>query len=104
MACSPDFITFICDVLTPLGEVRFRKMMGDYVIYVNDKCVITACDNIAFVKKLPCIAELMVDAETGCAYKGAKESYILDFQDRQKVLKVIETLWKELPFPKTKKK
>lgn len=104
MACSPDFITFICDVLTPLGEVRFRKMMGDYVIYVNDKCVITACDNIAFVKKLPCIAELMVDAETGCAYKGAKESYILDFQDRQKVLKAIETLWKELPFPKTKKK
>lgn len=104
MACSLDFITFICDVLTPLGEVRFRKMMGDYVIYVNDKCVITACDNIAFVKKLPCIAELMVDAETGCAYKGAKESYILDFQDRQKVLKVIETLWKELPFPKPKKK
>lgn len=104
MACSSDFITFICDVLAPLGEVRFRKMMGDYVIYVNDKCVITACDNIAFVKKLPCIAELMVDAETGCAYKGAKESYILDFQDRKKVLKVIETLWKELPFPKPKKK
>lgn len=104
MACSSDFITFICDVLAPLGEVRFRKMMGDYVIYVNDKCVITACDNIAFVKKLPCIAELMVDAEIGCAYKGAKESYILDFQDRQKVLTVIETLWKELPFPKSKKK
>ena len=44
------------------------------------------------------------DAETGCAYKGAKEGYILDFRDRQKVLKVIERLWEELPFPKSRKK
>lgn len=56
MACTSDFIAFICDALAPLGEVRSRKMMGDYVIYLNDKCVITACDNLAFVKKLPCIA------------------------------------------------
>ncbi len=104
MACSSDFITFICDVLAPLGEVRFRKMMGDYVIYVNDKCVITACNNTAFVKKLPCIAALMADAETGCAYQGAKEGYILDLEDRQKALQVIAALWEELPFPRSKKK
>lgn len=104
MACTTDFIEFVCNALAPLGEVRSRKMMGDYVIYVNDKCVITACDNTAFVKKLPCIADLMADAETGCAYKGAQEGYILDFRDRQKVLKVIETLWEELPFPKPRKK
>lgn len=104
MACSAEFIGFICDVLAPLGGVRSRKMMGDYVIYVNEKCVITACDNIAFVKKLPCIAELMSDAECGHPYEGAKEAYILEFQDRQKVLRVIETLWEVLPFPKSKKK
>lgn len=45
MACSTDFIEFICDVLAPLGEVRSRKMMGDYVIY--------ACNNIAFIKSYP---------------------------------------------------
>lgn len=49
MACSIDFIESVCDVLAPLGEVRSRKMMGDYVIYVNEKCVITVCDNIAYV-------------------------------------------------------
>lgn len=104
MACSTEFIEFVCDALAPLGEVRSRKMMGDYIIYVNEKCVITACDNTAFVKKLQCIAELMADAEVGCPYEGAKEAYILDFQDRQKVLRAIETLWEELPFPKSKKK
>lgn len=104
MACTTEFIDFLCDMLSPLGEVRARKMMGEYIIYVNDKCVITACNNTAFVKKLPCIAELMADAETGCAYEGAKEGYILDFHDRQKALKVISSLWEVLPFPKSKKK
>lgn len=104
MACSKEYIDFICDTLSPLGEIKLRKMMGDYVIYVNEKCVITACDNNAFVKKLPCIAELMSDAECGCAYPGAKEGYILDFHDSNKALKVVELLWNELPYPKSKKK
>lgn len=104
MACSAEYIEFICDVLAPLGEVRYRKMMGDYVIYVNEKCVITACDNCAFIKKLDCIAALMADAETGCAYEGAKEGYILDFQNQRKAREVIATLWEALPFPKKKKK
>ena len=98
MACTTEFIESICDILAPLGEVRSRKMMGDYVIYLNEKCVITACDNIAYVKKLPCIADLMAEAECGCPYEGAKEAYILDFTDTHKVLKVIESLWEELPF------
>lgn len=104
MACTSEFIESICDALAPLGEVRSRKMMGDNVIYVNEKCVITACDNIAYVKKLPCIADLMADAECGFPYQGAKEAYILDFADTRKALKVIETLWNDLPFPKSKKK
>lgn len=79
-------------------------MMGDYVIYVNGKSVITACDNNAFIKKLDCIAPLMADAETGCAYEGAKEGYILDFSDQRKAREVISILWETLPFPKNKKK
>lgn len=104
MSCTTEFIDFICEVLAPLGEVRQRKMMGDYVIYLNEKCVITACDNNAFIKKLDCIAPMMVDAETGCAYEGAKEGYILVFSDPRKARQVISALWEALPFPKKKKK
>lgn len=102
MACSVDFIDYLCEILSPLGEVRSRKMMGDYVIYVNEKCVITACDNIAFVKKLPCIDGLMRDAETGTPYPGAKEAYILDLDNRTQTLKAISELWEHIPFPKRK--
>ncbi len=104
MACSISFIEKLCEMLSPLGEVRSRKMMGDYVIYVNEKCVITACDNLAYVKKLPCIEALMADAETGTPYSGAKEAYILDLSNRSNALKVVAELWKVLSFPKSKTK
>lgn len=104
MACSIDFIERLCEMLAPLGEVGSRKMMGDYVIYVNEKCVITVCDNIAYVKKLPYIEALMKDAESGIPYQGAKEAYILDISDHSLVLKVISNLWDVLPFPKSKAK
>lgn len=104
MPCTAEFINFICDALSPLGEVRSRKMMGEYVVHVNGKCVITACDNLAYVKKLPCIAPLMADAECGSPYPGAREAYILDFSDPRKAIKVIHTLWEALPYPKPRKK
>ena len=44
--CSPEYIEFVCAQLEGLGAVRSRKMMGDYVIYVDEKCVITACDEV----------------------------------------------------------
>ena len=46
MACNSDFIEFVCSQIADAGEIRFRKMFGDYVIYVNEKPVITACDGI----------------------------------------------------------
>lgn len=103
MACTLEFIENLCEILSPLGDIRYRKMMGDYVIYLNDKCIITACDNTAFIKKLPCVEPMMKDAEIGCPYKGAKEAYILDTTNQRLVRKVIPVLWENLPFPKKRK-
>ena len=100
MACNIDFIEYICDLLSSFGEVRHRKMMGDYVIYLNEKCIITACDNMAFIKKLTCLEEIMQDAEIGHPYKGAKEAYILDISNQRLLQKVIPVLWDNLPYPK----
>lgn len=102
MACNSEFIKHVCEILSPLGVVSSRKMMGDYVIYLNEKCVATACDNNLYVKMLPCIEELMEGAETGKPYNGAKDCYILDLQDQNLMRKAISSLWDNLPFPKRK--
>lgn len=101
--CTPEFIEYVCDLLSPLGVVSSRKMMGDYVIYVDGKCAIIACDGICYVKKLPELSNLMAEAEVGCPYEGAKEHYILDVEHRDSALKVVGILRDVLPYPKKKK-
>lgn len=102
--CTPEFIDFVCNQLQPLGEVRSRKMMGDYVIYVDEKCVIIACDGLCYVKKIPEIEHLMTEAECGFPYDGAKEHYILDIEHRTHSLQVVAILRDVLPYPKKRKK
>lgn len=104
MACDTEFIAFVCETLSPLGAVRSRKMMGDYVIYLNEKCVATACDNLLYVKRLPCLDNLMQHAETGTPYEGSKECYLLDLSDASFARRVVSRLWENLPFPKRKAK
>ena len=104
MACTTDFIDFVCSQLNGVGIIRSKKMFGDRLIYIDEKPVILACDNICYVKKLPAIAELMTGADTGFPYDGAKEHYILDIEHRDKAIDIIETLLPAIPYPKKKKK
>lgn len=82
MATSENFIKYVCDQLCGVGNIRYRKMFGDYIIYINEKPIITVCDETVYVKKLECIEEKMKDAEVGCPYEGAKEHYILDIDNQ----------------------
>ena len=101
--CSTEYIDFVCSQLEGLGVVRARKMMGDYVIYVDEKCVITACDEVCYVKQIPELAPLMAEAECGRPYEGAREHYILDIEHREHAQRVVSVLRDVLPYPKKRK-
>lgn len=103
MACSKEYIDFLCSQLQNIGVVRPKKMFGDWCIYVDEKPVILACDEICYVKKHEAIADLMQGAECGFPYDGAKEHYILDIDHCEAMLLVIKKLVEVLPYPKKKK-
>ncbi len=104
MATSVDYIEFVCEQINGVGEIRYRKMFGEYMVYVNDKPVLLVCDSTVFVKKLDAINEQMAGSETGYPYKGAKEHYILDIEDTELSRKVVDILESVTPVPKPKKK
>lgn len=104
MSCNIDYIEFVCQQLASLGNIRPRKMMGDYIIYVNEKPIIIACDNLCYVKIIPEISDLMVDAERGFPYQGAKEHYILDIDHRSTAVQVVSILCNVLPYPQKRNK
>lgn len=104
MACSTEYIDFVCSQLEGAGAIRARKMFGDYCIYVDERPVMLACDNIVYVKKHKAIEAMMADAEVGYPYEGAKEHYILDVEHRDRALPVIKALLPHVPLPKPRKK
>lgn len=103
MATTKEYVEHVCEQIKDTGEVRYKKMFGEYMVYVDDLPLIIVCDNIAFVKKLECLKELMEGAKTGFPYDGAREHYILDIDDLENVCKVIDELKKVIPLPKKKK-
>ena len=104
MATSQEYIEFVCEQLVGIENVRYKKMFGEYMVYVNDKPVLLVCDNTVYVKKLPEIEELMSGAECGVPYDSAKEHYILDIEDRELTAKAVEILKQITPVPKKKAK
>lgn len=104
MASTPDFIENILEQLSDIGDIRARKAFGDYLVYVDDKCVLTVCDNVIYIKKLECLSGLMQNAETGSPYAGAKEHYILDLDDLDFAKQIIRLATDATPLPKPKKK
>lgn len=104
MATTTNYIEFVCEQIAGVGAVRYRKMFGEYMVYVNDKPLLLVCDNTVFVKMQPELADVMAGAETGLPYDGSKEHYILDIEDRAKTMAVIEILEPITPLPKQRKK
>jgi TfoX/Sxy family transcriptional regulator of competence genes len=104
MSTTVDYIEYVCEQIKGSWAVRYRKMFGEYMVYVNDKPIILVCDNTVFVKKLDSISEIMKDAELGYPYEGAKEHYILDIDNSKLCKSAITILEKEIPIPKPRKK
>ena len=104
MATTNEYIEYVCEQIKGIGEIRYKKMFGEFMVYVNDKPVIIVCDNIPFVKKLDCISEMMQNAEVGCPYKGAKEHYVLDIDNADFCKEILREVEKVTPLPKPRKK
>jgi TfoX/Sxy family transcriptional regulator of competence genes len=103
MSTREEFIQFVCDQISGCGAVRYRKMFGEYMVYVNDKPILLVCDDTVFVKMHSILEETMLDAERGIPYKGAKEHYILDIDDAEFSQQIVNMLEPITPFPKKKK-
>lgn len=107
MTTKQETADFIVEQLSSLGDVRVRKMFGDYALYVNDKVVGLICDDKLFIKYT---APGKVFAEgkytEGYAYPGAKASMdVSDYIDDREFLSDLVNMTADiLPMPKLKKK
>ena len=101
MATDLSYIQFVIEQLR--GEdATYKKMFGEYMVYIAGKPVFTVCDNTVFVKQVKELEEIMAEADKGYPYDGAKECYILDIENGELVEKVTAVLKEVIPVPKKK--
>ncbi len=104
MATSEEYLTFVCDQIARFGAVRYRKMFGDAMVYLDDRPILLVCDNTVFVKCLPETSALLDGAELGTPYDGAREHYLLDIENAALLDALIPVLAACTPLPKPRKK
>ena len=101
MASSKEYLDFIIDQLSDLQDVKYRAMMGEYIIYYKGKIVGGIYDDRFLVKPVKAAVDLMPDAQKELPYEGAKEMLLVDDIDNREFLcNLLRAMYDELPAPK----
>ncbi len=103
MASSREYLDFIMEQLSEAGDVSFRAMMGEYILYYRGKVIGGIYDDRFLVKDTKDAAAMMPDAERELPYEGAKKMLLVDDVENKDFLKaLLNALYDELPSSKRK--
>ncbi len=97
---NPDLIQYIVEQAAKAGEMRARKMFGDYALYCNDKVVGLICDDYLYLKPFNQLKPLLheEDKHMQPPYDGAKPHYVItDVDDADYVSLLVQTVAENLP-------
>ena len=104
MASDRGYLDFVLEQLSEVGNISYRAMMGEYIIYCQGKVIGGIYDDRFLVKPTASAKRLMSDAAYELPYEGAKEMLLVEDIDNKEFLReLIESMTKELPAPKKKK-
>lgn len=77
MASEQSMVEYLCEQMQGAGDVKHRKMFGEYGVYLNAKFIGTVCNNTLFLKVTKRAQELEPKLELAPAYEGAKPSFCI---------------------------
>jgi TfoX/Sxy family transcriptional regulator of competence genes len=105
MATDPGFAAFVLEQASDAGDVRVRRMFGEYALYKGDKVVALLCDDQVFLKPTVAGRALLTGVVEAPPYTGAKLHLLLgaELEDRALLAALLEQTADELPEPKPKK-
>ena len=81
MASSQKTVDYITEQMRSAGNIRSRKMFGEYAIYCDDKVVALVCDDQLFLKITEPGRAIVRLQTVGPAYPGAKDSFVISSED-----------------------
>ena len=105
MASSKPYLDFILEQLSDLEDIRFRTMMGEFIIYYREKIGGGIYDDRPLVKAIPSAIAYMQDVLYELPCEGAKKMLLLkELDDKAFITGLFNAIYDELPEPPRKKK
>ena len=105
MASSKEYLDFILEQLSELTDITYKSMIGEYIIYYQEKIVGGIYDDRFLVKPVKSAMKFMPNADYELPYEGAKEMLLVDDVDNKDFLAALfNSMYEELPATKVKKK
>ena len=104
MPSSIEFLDYVLDLLSETSNVRYRKMMGEYVLYSENKVFGGIYDDRFLIKQTAASARLLPEAPLEIPYPGAKHMLLIDVENRALIAEVVARMLPEIPAPKSRKK
>ena len=103
MASNLSIVQYLVVQISECGPITFKKMFGDYCIYIDSKVLGFVCDDIFYVKSTKIGEENYPEIEKGYPYEGASLYPILDIENKDLLVSYINLIKSELPEKKIKK-
>jgi TfoX/Sxy family transcriptional regulator of competence genes len=104
MASDQSFVEYLCEQAKLAGALSYRKMFGEYALYLDGKVVALVCDNQLFVKPTSEGKAILEVVAEHPPYPGAKPHLLIgDEIDNGELLKnLLMVTARALPLPKPK--
>lgn len=106
MATNLAFVEHVAEQARLGARFTWRKMFGEYALYIDGKVVGFACDDSLFIKPAAATAALVADLPMGPPYPGAKLYPVADelLDDPGRLQQLLLATWQAVPAPKARKK
>lgn len=104
MASHEQYLQYILDQLSLLQDITYRKMMGEYLIYYQDKLIGGIYDDCFLLKPVPILLSFIKKPLYKKPYPHAKKMiWLKELDDKEFLAVLIRDMYESLPVKKKRK-
>jgi TfoX/Sxy family transcriptional regulator of competence genes len=78
MATDSSFLQYVIEQVGLGSRLGYKRLFGEYALYLDDKVVAFACDNSLYLKPSPAAQQLAPQLPVQPPYPGAKGHPVAD--------------------------
>jgi TfoX/Sxy family transcriptional regulator of competence genes len=106
MASDQSYVDYVCEQASLGDSLSYKKMFGEYALYLEGKVVGLVCDNQLFIKPTPEGQRMLGVVSEHPPYPGAKPQFRIgsELDDKDLLRRLFVATAHALPPPKPKPK